>query len=139
MGQFADHGLNGFTVAISPLASHVNGRDRLDIRMVTKGFTFLRIGQMHLSDGAFQQAQREYSNATDALRQKRVSDLRVGIIPPALEKQLAAAAEKDRIGIISQWLSEKIDADPTLEGHPLLLDELALLFTETEEAFLHKS
>ena len=34
---------------------------------------------------------------------------------------------------------EIVDPDPLLDGHPLLLDELRLLFTADDEAFLFKS
>ena len=34
---------------------------------------------------------------------------------------------------------EIIDADPTLDAHPDLLDELALLFTDVEAEFLARS
>jgi ATP-dependent DNA helicase RecG len=34
---------------------------------------------------------------------------------------------------------EIVDADPALTGHPVLKDELALLFTEEDEGFLTKS
>jgi ATP-dependent DNA helicase RecG len=34
---------------------------------------------------------------------------------------------------------ELVDPDPALHEHPLLLDELRLLFTDDDEAFLFKS
>ena len=34
---------------------------------------------------------------------------------------------------------EIVDADPALSSHPLLLDELDLLFTDEDERFLTKS
>ena len=34
---------------------------------------------------------------------------------------------------------EVVDADPQLARHPVLQDELALLFTEEDEGFLTKS
>ncbi len=34
---------------------------------------------------------------------------------------------------------ELVDADPLLEDHPLLLDELRVLFSDEDEAFLFKS
>ena len=34
---------------------------------------------------------------------------------------------------------EIVDADPDLADHPLLLDELDLLFTDEDEGFLPKS
>jgi ATP-dependent DNA helicase RecG len=34
---------------------------------------------------------------------------------------------------------ELVDSDPLLDGHPLLLDELRLLFTSDDEAFLFKN
>jgi ATP-dependent DNA helicase RecG len=34
---------------------------------------------------------------------------------------------------------ELVDADPLLEQHPLLLDEVRLLFSDEDEAFLFKN
>ena len=34
---------------------------------------------------------------------------------------------------------ELVDADPLLDDHPLLLDELRVLFSDEDEAFLFKS
>ena len=52
-----------------------------------------------------------------------------------------ASLRRDRelVGLARDVAFELIDGDPRLERHPVLLDELDLLFTADDEAFLFKS
>lgn len=52
-----------------------------------------------------------------------------------------ASLRRDRelVGLAREAAFEIVDADPSLDRHPALLDELDLLFSETEESFLTKS
>jgi ATP-dependent DNA helicase RecG len=52
-----------------------------------------------------------------------------------------ASLRRDRelVGLAREVAFEIVDADPTLADHPVLRDELALLFTSDDEAFLFKS
>jgi ATP-dependent DNA helicase RecG len=52
-----------------------------------------------------------------------------------------ASLRRDRklVELARQAAFEIVDADPELTGHPELADELALVFTEDDEAFLTKS
>ena len=60
--------------------------------------------------------------------QKGRSDLRLASL--RRDKELIALARKAAFDVV--------DADPTLEGQPLLLDEISLLFTTADEEFLFK-
>jgi len=46
--------------------------------------------------------------------------------------------DKELVALARRAAFEIVDADPTLEGHPGLADELSLLFTSEDEAFLFK-
>ncbi len=61
--------------------------------------------------------------------QKGASDLRL------------ASLRRDRelVHLARQAAFELVDADPTLAAHPVLRDEVAVLFSEDDEAFLTKS
>jgi ATP-dependent DNA helicase RecG len=52
-----------------------------------------------------------------------------------------ASLRRDRelVELAREAAFEIVDADPELVGHPVLKDELALLFTEEDEGFLAKS
>jgi ATP-dependent DNA helicase RecG len=52
-----------------------------------------------------------------------------------------ASLRRDRnlVELAREVAFELVDADPTLDGHPVLADELALLFSDDDEAFLTKS
>jgi ATP-dependent DNA helicase RecG len=52
-----------------------------------------------------------------------------------------ASLRRDRelVALAREAAFEIVDADPDLSGHPVLLDELDLLFTEEDEGFLTKS
>lgn len=61
--------------------------------------------------------------------QKGRSDLRLASL--RRDRELVALAREVAFGIV--------DPDPMLDDNPLLLDELRLLFTADDEAFLFKS
>jgi ATP-dependent DNA helicase RecG len=52
-----------------------------------------------------------------------------------------ASLRRDRelVQLAREAAFEVVDGDPELDGHPVLKDELALLFTEEDEGFLTKS
>ena len=52
-----------------------------------------------------------------------------------------ASLRRDRelVSLAREAAFEIVDADPLLENHPVLLDELRLLFSSEDEAFLFKS
>jgi ATP-dependent DNA helicase RecG len=52
-----------------------------------------------------------------------------------------ASLRRDRelVELAREAAFEIVDADPDLSDHPLLLDELDLLFTDEDEGFLTKS
>ena len=52
-----------------------------------------------------------------------------------------ASLRRDRelVALAREAAFEIVDADPTLDAHPVLLDELALLFTDDEAEFLTRS
>jgi ATP-dependent DNA helicase RecG len=52
-----------------------------------------------------------------------------------------ASLRRDRelVALAREVAFEIVDADPGLSKHPILRDELALLFTEEDEGFLAKS
>jgi ATP-dependent DNA helicase RecG len=52
-----------------------------------------------------------------------------------------ASLRRDRelVELAREAAFEIVDGDPTLEGHPVLEDELALLFTDEDSGFLTKS
>ena len=52
-----------------------------------------------------------------------------------------ASLRRDRelVALAREAAFEIVDADPTLADHPELADELELLFTDDDEAFLTKS
>ncbi len=52
-----------------------------------------------------------------------------------------ASLRRDRVlvALARETAFEIVDADPDLSGHPVLRDELTLLFTEEDEGFLAKS
>ena len=61
--------------------------------------------------------------------QKGRSDLKIASL--RRDRELVAQAREVAFEIV--------DADPHLERHPVLLDELPLLFSTDDEAFLFKS
>ena len=52
-----------------------------------------------------------------------------------------ASLRRDRelVELAREAAFEIVDSDPDLSAHPLLLDELDLLFTDEDEGFLTKS
>ena len=52
-----------------------------------------------------------------------------------------ASLRRDRelVSLAREAAFELVDPDPTLAAHPVLADEIRLLFTDDDEAFLTKS
>lgn len=64
---------------------------------------------------AFQDAQRAYVDAAEAAESKLRDQLRVGTIPPDLEKRVSAISDESKQREeVQAWISEKLDVDPTL-------------------------
>ena len=54
-------------------------------------------------------------------------------------KLASLARDKELVALAREAAFELVDSDPMLDDHPLLLDELRLLFTEDDEEFLFKN
>jgi len=54
-------------------------------------------------------------------------------------KLASLRTDRELVGLAREVAFEIVDADPLLAGHPNLLDEVRLLFTADDEAFLFKS
>jgi ATP-dependent DNA helicase RecG len=66
------------------------------------------------------------------------------LLPTALRarrllKLHAGRRDRELVELAREAAFEIVDGDPNLSRHPLLLDELDLLFTDEDEGFLTKS
>ena len=92
-------------------------------------------------------ASRRWSRSSDGFELAEVDlDLRgEGTLMSTAQKGRSdlklASLRRDRelVELAREAAFEIVDADPHLAGHPLLLDELDLLFTDEDEGFLTKS
>ena len=62
----------------------------------------------------FQEAQRDYAAAADALEKKIVADAKASVFDADLRRQLEGASEAEQPRIFRAWMSERIDKDPEL-------------------------
>jgi hypothetical protein len=62
----------------------------------------------------FQEAQRDYAAAVDALEKKLIADARANVLDAGLRQKLEGASEAEQPRIFRAWMSERIDKDPEL-------------------------
>jgi hypothetical protein len=62
----------------------------------------------------FQQAQREYASAVDALQKKILDDAKRDVFEGEIKQRLEGASQADQPRIFREWMSERIDRDLTL-------------------------
>lgn len=66
---------------------------------------------------AFQDAQRAYFTAADALQERLLADLRSGSLPPDLRRRVDAVFDEGmKREEVQKWLSARVESDPSLQG-----------------------
>ncbi|MCE9621376.1 MAG: ATP-dependent DNA helicase RecG [Actinomycetia bacterium] len=105
--------------AAQPVAGQAAGNPRIDALVATTdGFELAEVDLELRGEGTLMNT-----------AQKGRSDLRLASL--RRDRELVVQARETAFGIV--------DADPLLDANPILLDELRLLFTADDEAFLFKN